>query len=116
MKTESKYRNDDPPDESYPPDEKIAHVTLRAELRGDTWSIACPQWDCEIPDKSLTKGAALILSEIETHNEQIEREEKQLPKEPHYSAIPKNGRHHWRDAYPIPDNGTMTPNRDIWNM
>ena len=114
-----RYRNDDPPEESYPPDEKITRVTLSAELRGDTWSIACPQWNCEIPDKSLTRGTALIFSEIEKHNEEIERDEKQLPAEPHYSVVPKDKRRHchcdWRD-FPAPDNGTMTPNRDIWNM
>jgi len=111
-----------PNDEPCPPDEIIGTITINAKLdsKTKTWSVYCPQWQCELHDKNLTRCVSVLVAEIETHNaggpedwntfaarEGLPRlkPEAQPKKQP-------SSRRNWQRE--IPDDGTMTPNRNIY--
>ncbi len=86
---------------SCPPDSIVAKVTLNLEMDPETmiWSIYCPEWGrCELHDRNLTRSVAILLAEIETHNEEI------IQGEPDWSKDPKKM---WEAAYAEIDHETL---------
>lgn len=118
---------DEPPATDDPPDHIIREVTLTATLAANgTWEINCPTWNCQMHSKHLTKQAAVILAEIETHNEEILQGEPDWAKDPKkafeahvlgrdWEKIQASKRHATlcRERN-FPDPGTMTPGRSIY--
>lgn len=54
------------PQEEITPPETLNRFTLIAEREGDHWSVTCPEWKCQLSDKSATRAAARIIADIET--------------------------------------------------
>lgn len=113
-----------PQQQPYPADEQITIFTIHCALNvsqehaDGTWAIHCPEWRYHGHSKNLTRAIALLVSEIETHNEGPEKDAialmimnacgagitaeqfKAIP-----VAIPK------RKRRPIPDDGKCTDRR-----
>lgn len=70
-----------PQQQPYPADEQLTAFTIHCALNvsqehaDGTWSIHCPQWRFHGHSKNLTRAIALLVAEIETHNETGERTE-----------------------------------------
>ncbi len=90
-------------------------LTINAKQTATGWQVECPQWKCTIQDKSLTRAVALLCAEVEQHNDECngiankELEELMGRLKPEHR--PKKAASNWGRT--IPDNGAMTPNRNI---
>ena len=63
------------PLEECPPDDPMESVTIVAKLDAKgIWSVHCPEWKCELHDKSLTRAVAILCAEIENHNDECNGE------------------------------------------
>lgn len=52
------------------PEGVYKNVTIEAKMDDDgVWSVYCPQWQCELHDKNLTRCVAGLVAEIEAHND-----------------------------------------------
>lgn len=59
------------PSESDYPSGIYTQITIHARLVSkDTWEIRCPEWKCVLHNRNLTNGVALLVAEIESHNEE----------------------------------------------
>jgi len=115
------------PLEECPPDDPQTEVTIQAKLQDGIWSVYCPQWKCQLHHKNLTRVAAMLCAEIESHNAECEGH---FPVHKDFNAwASKNGmaelrKEAWpkppptlrgkKHPKPAPDSGKRTPRVSHW--
>ena len=112
------------PLEECPPDE-VSELDIKCRFVGGSWHVTCKQWKFGVGTQNLTRTVAILLAEIEHHNEYgcafdwdkfCEREGlTKLSAEAQPTPPPKMfGRNKWGPIYP--DDATRQPNHSNTSM
>lgn len=122
------------PMEECPPDELLTGFSIHCALNSSqehpdgTWSVHCPQWKFHGHHKNLTRIVAMLVAEIESHNDECEGYppvHKNFAEWCAQNGLLRLRKEHWpkpppvlrgsmaKKWKPVPDDGKCTPNRRI---
>lgn len=86
-----------------PPVVAITQINLSVrKLPTGCWLVTCPEWQCDLITHNATKAVALLLAEIETHNDEIKTGRLAWWKTADGFAKQTNGTRLRKEAWPKP--------------